>query len=433
MISHSLSQLLAQLQADDDFLTAYLAELLERHHRLEPSIHAFVPESGRFARLRREADALRLHYPLGTPRPPLFGLPVGVKDIFHVSGFTTRAGAPVPPELLQGQQSAAVAALRQAGALIMGKTVTTEFAYFAPGPTRHPLSDALGEDHTPGGSSSGSAAAVAAELCPVALGTQTIGSITRPAAFCGIAGFKPSYGRVSAAGVIPLSPSADTVGFFVPRAADIPAIAAVMVPSWQPVTMTSPPVVGIPTGPYLDRAPEAARDHLDAVADHLATAGFDVRRVPALADFDDIYSRHNQLVAAEAAAVHAEWFAAYGNRYHPKTAELIRRGQAVTAGELAAALAGRDNTRAALHTVMNAAGIDLWLSPAALGPAPRGLNSTGDPVMNLPWTHAGLPTVALPAGRDGHGRPLGVQLAGRFGADEALVAAAIELEATQAV
>ena len=170
-------------------------------------------KAGRFDRLRREASDLLRRYPDPMARPPLFGALVGVKDIFHVDGFVTRAGSELPPELFAGPEASCVTALRAAGALILGKTVTTQFAYFAPGPTRHPLSTTLGETRTPGGSSSGSAAAVAAGFAPLALGTQTIGSIIRPAAFCGVVGFKPSFGRVATDGVIPLSPSADTVGW----------------------------------------------------------------------------------------------------------------------------------------------------------------------------------------------------------------------------
>lgn len=395
----NLTSLVAHFQVNDRALLDYI-DLLEDHFdRLEPSLHAFLPEDGRFARLRREAVDLATRFPEPARRPPLYGVPVGVKDIFHVQGFITRAGSTLPPDLLQGDESATVAALKAAGALILGKTVTTEFAYFAPGPTRHPLSDTLGQDHTPGGSSSGSAAAVAAGLCPLALGTQTIGSIVRPAAFCGVVGFKPSYGRIPTVGVLPLAPSADTVGFFVPQAVDIAPVAAVLLDGWwAPERPLSLPVLGIPSGPYLERAPAATRMHLVGVAEHLRSAGYGVHDVPALPDFETIALRHNQLVAAE----------------------LIERGRRVSNVDYEAALTSRMATRTALERRMGQAGVDMWLSPAALGPAPLGLDSTGDPIMNLPWTHAGLPVVSLPAGeRDG--LPVGIQLAGRFGADEALI------------
>ena len=155
-------------------LLARIDELEERFNEREPVVRAFVPEEGRFARLRREAGALLERYSEPGTRPPLFGVLVGVKDIFRVDGFLTRAGSKLPPHLFQGREAESVTALKNAGALVLGKTVTTEFAYFAPGPTRNPHNP----EHTPGGSSSGSAAAVSAGFCSLALGTQTIGSIT---------------------------------------------------------------------------------------------------------------------------------------------------------------------------------------------------------------------------------------------------------------
>ncbi|MEC8818767.1 MAG: amidase, partial [Planctomycetota bacterium] len=162
----------------------------------EGLVHAFVEEPGRFERLRREARDLERRFPEDSVRPPLFGLAVGVKDIINVEGLPTRAGTSLPPELFAGPEAPCVRRLREAGALVVGKTVTTEFAYLAPGPTRNPHDP----DHTPGGSSSGSAAGVAAGLCDAALGTQTVGSLMRPAAFCGVHAMKPSKGRVPDAG-----------------------------------------------------------------------------------------------------------------------------------------------------------------------------------------------------------------------------------------
>jgi len=225
-------------------------------------VRAFLPEEGRFERLRREEEALQVRWPNRTDpsdpsdpsdskhRPPLFGVPVGVKDIFHVEGFPTGGGSRLPPEALRGPEAACVKTLKEAGALILGKTVSTEFAYFAPGPTRNPWNP----EHTPGGSSSGSAAAVGAGLCSLALGTQTIGSILRPAAFCGVVGFKPSYERISRDGVIPLAPSLDHVGFFTPDVAGAERAAAVLCRDWRPAKPGRKPRLGVPEGPYLERA-----------------------------------------------------------------------------------------------------------------------------------------------------------------------------------
>ena len=399
-----------------DRLEAHFAER-------EPGLQAFLPEAGRFERLRREERRLLTRWPDPQDRPPLFGLPVGVKDIFHVEGFETRGGSRLPPEVLQGPEAPCVTTLKQAGALILGKTVSTEFAYFAPGPTRNPWHP----EHTPGGSSSGSAAAVAAGLCPLALGTQTIGSILRPAAFCGIVGFKPSYERISRDGVIPLAPSFDHVGFFAHDVKGAERAAALLCRVWRPEAPPRRPRLGIPEGPYLERASGEGLVHFREVCRRLATAGYDVTSVPALGDFGEIAERHFRVFSAEAARVHRDWFARFGDLYDRRTAELIQRGQAVTDDELARDLEGRQELRNALTLLMDEHRLDLWISPPALGAAPRGLDSTGDPVMNIPWTQAGMPALSLPSGRNAAGLPLGLQVSARWWADEELLAWAREL------
>ncbi len=387
-----------------------------------------MPEPGRFERLRAEASDLLARWPSPADRPPLFGVPVGVKDIMRVDGMPTTGGSRLPVEVLAGPESACVTRLKRAGALILGKTVSTEFAYFEPGPTRNPRNP----DHTPGGSSSGSAAAVAAGLCPLALGTQTIGSIIRPAAYCGVVGFKPSFGRVSIAGVIPLAPSLDHVGLFAASVAGVALAADVLVGAWRPAPAAGAPVLGIPAGPYLAQATDEARRQFDSTVEHLRDAGYEVKVVAAMPDFEAVRERHNLIVAAEAAIVHAAWINTYRDHYRPRTVALIEQGQAVSPDQLAEALAGRDKLRADLTAMMDANGLDLWIAPAAVGPAPRGLASTGDPVMNLPWTHSGLPALNLPAGLASNGLPLGVQVIGRWQADERLLAWAESLEAVLA-
>lgn len=419
----TLFALAAALRSGTVALPDYLDQLQAHFETREPQVEAFLPEPGRFERVRREAADLLARYPEPEKRPLLFGIPLGVKDIFHAQGFVTRAGSPLPSELLQGETAVSVSALRRAGALILGKTVTTEFAYFAPGPTRNPHNP----DHTPGGSSSGSAAAVGAGLCPLALGTQTIGSISRPAAFCGVVGYKPSYDRISRRGVIPLSAHADHIGFFAPDVSGAELAASVLCTHWQMVS-DGLPVLGIPAGPYLNRASAEGLDHFQGTVEHLRRTGIRVEAVPAMPDFDAIYARHNALVAAEAARVHADWYANYGDRYHPKTAELIERGRRVSQAELEAALQGQYQLRRELTRLMDDYALDAWISPPAVGPAPAGLDSTGDPVMNLPWTHAGLPTITLPTGRSAAGLPMGLQLAARWYADELLFSWAADLE-----
>lgn len=421
----SLAGLAGALRRGDLPLASFLDRLEAHCARREPELRALVPEPDRFARLRRDARWLLAQHPNPESRPPLFGVPLGVKDIFHVEGFPTRAGSRLPEALLQGAEAASVSLLRRAGVLILGKTVTTEFAYFAPGPTRNPHDPR----RTPGGSSSGSAAAVGAALCPLALGTQTIGSIGRPAAYCGVVGFKPSYERVSREGVIPLAPAVDHVGFFTTDAASAVLVAGLLCRDWRPAPAGTPPVLGVPEGPYLDAAGPEALAHFREVCARLTAAGLALHVVAVMPDFAEIAERHRRIVAAEAAQVHDAWFKRYGELYQPKTAELVVRGRQVTRAALARDLGGREWLRRQLHELMDAHGLDLWIAPAAPGPAPLGLEATGDPIMNLPWTHAGLPALALPAGRDAESRmPMGVQLVARFGADEALLAWALDVE-----
>lgn len=415
----SLTSLAGDLRLGRLALTAYLDWLQARFDAREPEVLAFLPEQDRFERLRRQATDLEARFPEPASRPPLYGVAVGVKDIFHAEGFATQAGSRLPVNILRGPEAASVTALKNAGVLLLGKTVTTEFAYFAPGPTRNPHNPA----HTPGGSSSGSAAAVGAGLCPLALGTQTIGSVIRPASFCGVVGFKPTYGRIPAEGVIPLSLSLDHVGFFTPDVAGAGLAASILLDGWQDAPPPRDrPVLGIPEGPYLERASATGLDHFRRTVDRLAAAGFDLRPVQAMPDFDDIYQRHNALTAAEAARFHAAWFERYAGLYHPKTADLLQRGQSVSDEALETYRAGRDVLYRHLAALMDEHGLDAWICPAAVGPAPFGLDSTGDPVMNLPWTQAGMPALNLPAGLAAGGLPLGLQVVARRQADEHLLA-----------
>jgi len=395
-----------------------LDQLEERFAQREPAVRAFLLEPDRFARLHREADEAFAAHPDPRSRGPLFGVPLGVKDVFRVDGLPTRAGSRLPPEELAGPQAEVVTRLRAEGALIAGKTVTTEFSYYAAGPTRNPHNP----QHSPGGSSSGSAAAVAAGLCPAALGTQTIGSIIRPAAFCGVIGFKPSYGRISTEGMIPLAPSLDHVGFLTFDVAGAATLASILLKDYlvDRAAYFRQPVLGIPEGPYLSHASEEGLAHFRETCDRLA-ACYEVLPVPAMPDFSRIVARHHRLMAAEASQVHADWFRRFPDLYAPQTAELIERGREIPPQQTKQDRAGCKTLYAELTDLMNKHGIDLWLSPPAPGPAPRRFAGTGDPVMNLPWTHAGLPTLGVPAGRNADGLPMGLQLTGRWQGDEDLL------------
>lgn len=395
---------------------ALIERLAARFWEVEPKIQAFVAEENRFDRLRRDAESLMKGYPSSPERPPLFGALLGVKDIFHVDGFATCAGTRVPPALFAGDEAYIVRQLKRAGALIVGKTETTEFAYFEPGPTRNPHHTG----HTPGGSSSGSAAAVAAGLAHVALGTQTVGSVIRPAAYCGIVGYKPSFERVSADGLVTFSKSADHVGFFCQSVADMRAVAEAVMDDWSEDDAGSrKPVLGIPEGAYLQGS--SALDAFASQIRQLEEAGYAIRRIKLFDDIETIDACHQDMIAAELALQHKLWFAAHSAKYRPRTAALIRYGQTISRERLEQVREHRMTFRERIHNIMSEFDVDLWICPAAPNVAPKGIGATGDPKMNMPWTHAGLPAITAPAGTGKLGLPLGLQLVARFGADRALL------------
>ena len=424
-----LARTAAALRSGELELLEHTRAMLARLETLQPRLQAFVPEPGRRERVMRAAEILLERWPRSETRPRLFGVLLGVKDIFRVDGLPTRAGSALPETLFEGEQAECVTRLQEAGALILGKTVTTEFACFEPGPTRNPHN--LG--HTPGGSSSGSAAAVAAGICALALGTQTIGSLMRPAAFCGVAGYKPGYGRIDATGVIYVSRSLDHAGFFAQDVAGLRMAASLLCRSWRQVSVSERPRLGVADGPWLGRLEDSGRAGFEAQLARLEAAGYPLQHLPVFDDFDRMERLHRALMAHEMAQEHRAWFADNEPRYRPRTAELIRAGQRVDAATAQQARDSMARTRRVLEDRMDAVGIDLWLSPAATGPAPAGIESTGDPVMNLPWTHAGMPTLSLPAGRAANGLPLGLQVSSRFGDDERLFAWGDELAGALAI
>lgn len=417
--SAPLSETVTDLRTERRSLPAYIDAICDRIDEVEPHVHAFLPEEDRCARLHAEAETLAVRYPDPVDRPPLYGALAGIKDIIHVDGFVTRAGAQVPPERLAGPEAEVVRRLRAAGALMAGKTVTTEFAYFEPGPTRNPHN----LEHTPGGSSSGSAAAVAAGMAILAVGTQTIGSVIRPAAFCGVVGFKPTYGRIPMDGVLYFSRSVDHLGLFTQDAAGMALAASALCNDWRSDRdVDDPPVLGVPDGPYLAQTEPDALAAFEATIDDFEAAGVIVRRVLTLRDIDELNILHRRLAFGEFAREHAAIFAEYEDLLRPRTLEIVEIGRTVSDEELVELRDNRARLRRDLESQMSAAGIDLWVCPPAPGPAPAGIHATGDPNMNLPWTHAGLPALTLPAGKAANGLPLGLQLVGRFGADERLLA-----------
>lgn len=379
----------------------------------EDCVKAFVPGTLDTERIRR--DAVR------TPSGPLAGSLLGVKDIVNADGFPTRCGSSLPPERLGGPEASLVTRLRRAGAIVAGKTVTAEFAVSDPGPTCNPRNPA----HTPGGSSSGSAAGVAAGFFDLAIGSQTGGSVIRPAAYCGVVGFKPTLGRVSTDGFFPYSTSIDHAGLFAPDIATLDQAMPVVDDAWTHRPVHSKQItLAIPEGPYLDVASSNALVHFRDVAAALDGNGLHVLSqdaFPAIDRHNDILDR---LTYAELYRAHAAIRDEFWDAYQPLTRRGLEIGQAVTDRELEDLKAEARSIRAATRETMAKAGIDYWISPAAPDVAPKGLSSTGDHRLNSIWTLTGLPTVSIPSGLNPDGLPYGLQVTGRFGADEDVLAAA---------
>ena len=362
-----------------------------------------------------------------TPRGPLHGVPIGIKDIMNTADLPTSYGSRAYHGHRPGADAACVALARAAGAVILGKTVTTEFAAMSPGKTRNPHNPA----HTPGGSSSGSAAAVADFMVPLAFGTQTAGSIIRPASFCGVVGMKPSFGLVAPAGTKVLAPGLDTVGGFARDVADMALFLAALTdrPELRPAAPAQRPRIGLYRPQPWDKAQAETVAALEAARDALARAGAQMTEHGPFPDFDGLVAAQNAIMTHEAARNLAWERLCRGSEIMPRTAAMLAEGMAVTAAAYDAARAQAAAARSRLGAFF--ADVDVMLVPAAPGEAPA-LATTGDAVFNRPWTLLHVPCLTLPAGRGPGGLPVGVQLVGRIGDDARLLAVALFAEAALA-
>ena len=353
----------------------------------------------------------------GRLRGPLHGVPVGVKDIFDVAGMPTTGGARAFAHTRPTADAAAVARIRAAGAIVLGKTVTTEFAYRDPAPTRNPWN----HGHTPGGSSAGSAAAVAARMAPLALGSQTVGSVLRPAAYCGVVGFKGAHGLVPVGGVIPLAWSLDHVGVLT-RSGAVAALAMSVLAArdLEPWALSAPRLALAPE--LLARATPEVAAHVEAVADAFARAGATVSKVDLPPSFHELSAAGLTVLEAEAAAYHQRWFAGHADEYSPEMRSLVQAGLGLPATAYVAAnrqrLAFRDDVMPLLSAH------DALLGPTAPAPAPSGLGSTGDGSLCAPWSNAGVPAITLPSGLSSSGLPHAIQLVQAAGASGRLLGVA---------
>lgn len=412
----------AQLRAGRLTSRDLVEHCLARIDQLEDRLRAWVLVDREGAR----AAAARLDTELaaGRDRGPLHGLPIGIKDLFDIKDWPTRAAASFRESHVAVVDCPVVERLRNAGAILLGKTVTTQFACFDPPPTRNPWNVA----HTPGGSSSGSAAGVAAGMCLAAIGSQTGGSIIRPASFCGVAGFKPTFGAVSLEGAVPVSWHLDHPGPIARTAADAELIFRIIAdePDRLPFP-TSPGRVVIVRGFFHDVADEAVRAATEAAVARLVASGLCRSIEPAElpASFAQVHAMHRRIMAVDAADYHRADFEREPQSYSPTVAALVREGLGISAVDYAAALR---------HQVRFQRDVDEWLAPdtialmpATVTPAP-GPETTGDPRFNSPWSYAGVPAATIPCGLSGGGLPCGLQIIGSRGHDLGVLAFASEAE-----
>jgi Asp-tRNA(Asn)/Glu-tRNA(Gln) amidotransferase A subunit family amidase len=359
------------------------------------------------------------------PRGPLHGIPIAVKDLIDTVDMPTAYGSPIYRNHRPAADASCVALAKAAGAVILGKTVTTEFAAFTPGKTANPRNPA----HTPGGSSSGSAAAVADGMAPIGFGTQTAGSVIRPAAYCGCIGYKPSFGLINRTGVKPLADSLDTVGVLARTVEDAAFFAGVLSerPGLRHLAVPSQvPHFGLYRTPMWDAAEPATAAALDEAREALERAGAAVAELAIAPEHHTLSEAQNTIMQFEAVRAFAHERTQHSAELSPRFAQMLDAGMAIGADAYDQALGRAAEARAGLVTFFGSC--DAVLVPAAPGEAPTGLGSTGDPVFNRMWTLLGVPCVTLPVRWADNGLPTGVQLVGRIGDDARLMVCAAFLE-----
>ena len=432
-MSHAISLAQARERIHHGELTSseLVDRCLDQIRRHEPRLHAWVlvDEDG----ARREAEQCDKEAAAGKSRGPLHGLPIGIKDIIDVRGWPTKAGSTLRENHVAEADAPVVAALRDAGAILLGKTVTVQFACFDPSPSRNPWDSDTGPSHTPGGSSSGSAVAVAAGMCAGAIGTQTGGSLVRPSTYCGVATCKPTFGRVDRDGVVrgelPFRPrrSDGTSGGRPGAHAQVPS----PVPRLQPrpalpthaadaaPAISEPPRLGVLGGFFDETADEPVRQLTAATIERLRDAGARIERIDTTIEFAGVLPMHRRIMSVEAAAYHRESFPRRRETYGPMNAALLDEGLATSAVDYAAALDWLRQYRRRVVRLLE--GVDALVVPSTHTTAPPTLSTTGTSEFQSPWSCAGLPVVSIPCGLASDGMPGAIQLIGPYHAEPRLL------------
>jgi aspartyl-tRNA(Asn)/glutamyl-tRNA(Gln) amidotransferase subunit A len=420
-----------QIKSRDLSPVELVESLLSQYDSLEPSLNAWVY-------LDREAvlaDAQQKQEELekGANVGPLHGVPIGLKDIYYTAGIPTTACSKVYEGFVPEYDATTVTLLKNAGAIMMGKTVTTEFACMDPSPTKNPWNPA----HTPGGSSSGSAVAVASRMCAAALGSQTVGSVLRPASYNGVVGFKPTFGRVSRYGVIPVSWSLDHVGWMARSVEDAALLMQVMAvaDANEPITVGLPaddfmaglaspsaPRIGVIRRFFYDNADEETRQHTDGILEQLSRAGAALEEIALPDSIDTAIEDQRIIMAVEGAAFHQPMYERQSQDYQPQLREMLRRGLETDGQTYSRALERRQQFTAEMQALAGKA--DVLLTPSTPTPALPDITNTGNTMFQGPWTSCGLPVITIPSGLAASGLPFGIQLASAPFSESKLLAAA---------
>lgn len=429
----TLSQLAPLIRTGQLSSLEIVEATLRRIDALETGLHAWVTidRESVLTQARQCDEELRQSGPRGL----LHGIPVGCKDIMYTAGLKTTACSRVYADFVPAYDATVVNRLRQAGAIILGKTVCTEFAVNDPPPT----CNAWKRAHTPGGSSSGSAVAVATRMCCATVDTQTAGDILRPAAYNGVVGFKPTYGRISRYGVIPVAWSLDTVGTITRSVADAalllqalagpdphdPGAASSPIGNYTTsslATQQHPPILGVVRQYFYDHADQEVRAHTDQIVTTLRQAGAQIEEIVLPIDLTLLHAAHRIIVSSECAAYHHERFISHPEDYGPKLREFLELGIVTPVVSYLQAQRLRQRFRRALQSVFE--GIDALLTPATPSVAPADHSTTGSPILQIPWTLCGLPTLSLPSGLSAEQLPFGIQIVGQALREEQLLTAA---------